>query len=363
MSDRTAKKATTKRATKQARADMNRLDADTLAQLTELYQAAVDGINQIVDQHADGDGSIGLDSLNSLLTVSEARLRQLESQRNALLSDGLQSAASLGIEPFLAAQIAEAAALHDIANQAVRFVENFVASDGLQLSDRIWRLDNGAAQIVRDAINQAVIQGHSASRAAQDLLSRGQPVSQALQDKLKANRAAGIQRRITEELLTGEGSPYANALRVFRTEINRAHGEAYMAGAFTDKDVIGTRFLLSPNHPRRDICDMHAHANLYGLGPGVYPKGKNPWPAHPNTLSYVEVVFRDEVSEEDRSGKQSPIEWLNDQSVATQAAVLNSRKKRIALEKGLLPANGIATPWAALKPRFERQGYDTSSWD
>jgi hypothetical protein len=74
-------------------------------------------------------------------------------------------------------------------------------------------------------------------------------------------------------------------------EINRAHGTAYLKGAEAHPDCVGTRFLLSPSHPEHDECDLHASANLYGLGPGVYPPGKTPWPAHPNTLSYVVAVF------------------------------------------------------------------------
>lgn len=362
MTDRAATKAIIKRASQKAREVMNQLDADTLDQLTTLYRQLVEGINLEIDNFADADGAIQLESLRALLTASEAKLLQLEAQRNALLATSMQAAALLGVEPFAvdAAILTQTTTVS--ANQAVKFVENFIAEDGLQLSDRIWRLDNQAAQIVRDAINQAVIQGHSASRAAQDLLSNGQAVSATLRAKLNDNKAGGIKQRIEQELLAGTGTPYANALRVMRTELNRAHGEAYLSTAFSHPDVIGTRFLLSPNHPRRDICDMHAHANLYGLGKGVYPKGKSPWPAHPNTLSYTEVVFKDEVTTQDRQGKQSPIDWLNDQSATAQAEVLNSNKKQIALEKGLLPANAIATPWRDLKPRLEKQGHNTDTW-
>ncbi|AZR60628.1 hypothetical protein ELB75_11835 [Eikenella corrodens] len=44
-----------------------------------------------------------------------------------------------------------------------------------------------------------------------------------------------------------------------------------------------------------DICDEHAAADLYGLGQGVYPVDECPWPAHPNTFSYTEAVYRDEI--------------------------------------------------------------------
>ena len=61
-----------------------------------------------------------------------------------------------------------------------------------------------------------------------------------------------------------------------------------------DEEAVGLRYCLSPRHPRKDICDTHASADLYGLGAGVYPVDACPWPAHPNTFSYVEVVYSDE---------------------------------------------------------------------
>jgi len=362
MTDRTAKKAAIKRASASARNAMDQLDADTLDKLTALYRDAVDGLHNIIDSFADSDSAVPFDTLQALLAAAESRLKQLEAQRTALLNSSMNAAALLGVKPFLAAAARLTSNIIAIPEQAITFVQRFVADDGLQLSDRIWRTDNHARQIVRDAINQAVIQGHSASRAAQELLSSGQPGNSALQAKLKANAAGPLKKTIEQQLFGGVGTPYDNAKRLFRTEINRANGQAYQATAFSHPDIIGTRFLLSPNHPKHDICDMHAHANIYGLGAGVYPQGKNPWPAHPNTLSYTEVVFADEVTDSDKQGKQAAISWLNDQPIAVQESVLNSRFKRIALQKGLLPATAIATPWRDLKPRLEKQGHNTDTW-
>lgn len=363
MNDRTAKKAAIKRATLSAQASMNQLDAQTLERLTELYRQSVDALSKLIGSFADSEGLVPISSLQALLASTEVGLQQLEAQKAALLTDGLNQAALLGVSPFAVDEaVMIGANLSAIPADAVKFVRNFIADDGLQLSDRIWRNDNHARQIVRDAINQSVIQGYSASRTAQELLSGGQGLGKDLQAKLKANAAGPLGQTITQQLFTGDGTPYANALRVARTELNRAYVKSYEIGAFSHPNVIGTRFLLSPNHPKHDICDMHAHANLYGLGPGVYPEGKNPCPAHPNTLSYTEVVFKDEVSAADRQGKQNRLDWLNDQPAAVQESVLNSRNKRIALEKGLLKENAIATPWKVLKVRLDQQGHNTSAW-
>lgn len=355
---RTATKAAIRRASAAARTEMNALDAKALEKLAAVYRQAANDIQDAIRNHAAVDGNLRLDVLRNLLNQANARLGLLEQARNDLFGAELLAAAQLGARPF-AGQIGTD--LVRVANEAVQFVHSFIAEDGLQISDRIWRVDRHARDVVGQAIESAIIQGHSASRAAQDFLSRGQPVPADIAEKMGLASASRVARVTGDALMTGEGAPYDNALRLFRTELNRAHGEAYRAAAFDHPDVVGTRFLLSPNHPKTDVCDLHASVNRYGLGPGVYPKGKSPWPAHPNTLSYEEVVFADEVTDADRAGKENRIEWLKDQPPGVQAAVLGGYKKRAALEAGVLAENEIATPWRVLKDVYTRRGIDVDS--
>ncbi|KDM93378.1 hypothetical protein [Photobacterium galatheae] len=60
------------------------------------------------------------------------------------------------------------------------------------------------------------------------------------------------------------------------------------------------------------------------------------WPcaAHPNTLSYEQVVFVDEVTKEDRISQTDRISWLKGQSREGQKAVLGHVKKVAALQQG-----------------------------
>jgi hypothetical protein len=124
--------------------------------------------------------------------------------------------------------------------------------------------------------------------------------------------------------------------------MNRAHGEAYKAAARTDPEVIGLRFLLSPNHPQVDICDFYSKANLHGLGPGVFPFDACPWPAHPNTLSFVVAVFRDEVRDEDNT-PDNPVEWMQSQTQEWQDIVLGLKKATL-LRANVLSAEQIFMP-------------------
>jgi len=169
-----------------------------------------------------------------------------------------------------------------------------------------------------------------------------------------AAKAGNISKAVGEGLLTGKGAPMDNALRVMRTEINRAHTTAYQRGAAADPDSIGTKFMLSPRHPRVDICDFHARANLHGLGPGVYPHGRSPLPAHPNTLSFEVVVYGDEVTEADRAGKQSTNQFLETVPSKDRASILGVNKNE-AFEAGQLPASQIRSRWRDVQRRIDRK--------
>jgi len=357
---RTATNATIQRASVAARAAMNRFDRETLAQLQAIYQQAGHEIQAQINAFAGADGSLHLNSLNALKGQVDQVLTNLDQASMNLLNDGLGQAAGLGVNPF--ETILDSTAMTRISTDAVNFVHNFVASDGLQLSDRIWRVNNHAKQIVGNAIESAIIQGHGASQAVNNLLANGLPVPADLQSKLNAANAVGVGRASVAELMTGAGSPRANALRLFRTEMNRAHGEAYMMGGQDHEDFGGWKFLLSPRHPEADECDMHARVNRYGLGDGVYPTRKAcPWPAHPNTLSYVEIVFKDEITADDKAGKENRIDWLNGQISRIQHGVLNSRGKQGMLQAGLLKENQILTPWEVLKNKLIKQGIDPAT--
>ncbi len=354
---RTSIKATIKRASASARRDMGRLDRELLDQLQDVYRQARDEIEYTIRGYAGSDGSLRLEVLQDLRRQINSRLNDLELARDRMLLNGIDEASRLGVSPYSGATVS--GSLNRIADDAARFVQNFVAEDGLQLSDRIWRINRHERDLVAREIESAIIQGHSASQAAQDFIERGLPVPRDVAEKLGIANADRVARISGAGLMAGKGSPYDNAKRLFRTEINRAHGEAYMAGGEEVDGFIGWRFLLSPRHPAPDICDMHASVNRSGLGPGVYPTRESvPWPAHPNTLSYVEIVFEDEISDEDRDGKENRIDWLKKQTGSMQEGVLAGRKKRAALQRGILRENEIATPWNVLKKRYSRRGID-----
>lgn len=355
---RTQTKAKIKRASATARREATKLVNRDLKQLKRVYQQAAVDIKARILAHQNVDGVLTIEVLQNLLDDVHRRIAVLTDERNGLLISGMNANAQAGIKPFLGSTAINAN-LAGVAHDAVQFVQTFVAEDGLQLSDRLWRLDRQARELVGEALESSIIQGYSASRAAEDFMRRGQPIPPELLKKMRSAGASVLGRIPGKVLMTDEMSSYAQAERVFRTEINRAHIETYRNSAFEHPDVIGTKFLLSSRHPKPDVCDMHASANVYGLGPGVYPEGKSPLPAHPNTLSYEVVVFADEVTPEDKAGKESRIDWLKKQPAKTQQGVLG-KGKAAAMNRGYLKDNQIKTPWKVIKKRLERKGVPAS---
>ncbi len=313
MATNAERAAKIREATLQAVRERNQLGTEAIEQLVTIYDDAGEAIaEQIQRVSGGGDNLLTLDNLQQILTEIRQQMAELEKQRDGLLYRKIGEAAVLGAKPF--AGELPPSQLFAINHQAISFVRALVANDGLQLSDRLWRLNRNATAALADHIQFAVINGESAHQAMMRTMGSGQGVPHDVAMAYNGAKA-GILSRKVRSLMTGEADPVNGkgvvyqAERVFRTEINRAHGEAYMASAFQTDGVAGVRFMLSVNHRVRDVCDTHATADKYGLGPGVYPSREAcPWPAHPNTLSYVEVVFSWEVKQKRKPTDPAPPE-------------------------------------------------------
>lgn len=351
----TPDKASIKRSTQQARQALVRLDKAGRDALIRAYNVAAADIRVQIEAAAGADSVVRLEHLRPLLRQVEDRMAGLAAEGSGILTEGLGKAArygAAGVSGGLDAGITSSAAMR-VADEALRFVQRFVASDGLQLSDRIWRIDRGARDAVVNAIERAVIQGHGAAEAARDFLLRGSAVPADLTAKAGAARAGAVARSVAGTLVSSDGA-MSNAMRVFRTEINRAHGEAYMAGGEDKPWFGGWHFELSPQHPGPDVCDLLAEQNLYGLGSGVYPsREKCPWPAHPNTLSFVSMVFKDEITDADRAGRENPMDALARLPAETRRGVLGAGKAAV-FDAGKMKQGMIRAPLSAVMKRLER---------
>jgi hypothetical protein len=170
-----------------------------------------------------------------------------------------------------------------------------VYDDGLNLSQRLWRLDTSNQQAIQAKIAAAAANGQSAMSLARELeqhLGADAQMTRWTSDRLRLTRAditAGdmtglITKRQQLDLISQEqpvttrGVAY-NALRLARTELKAIQASASERLFAEQPWVEGQNWTLSPAHPRVDICDANASQNPYPVGAGGIP-------AHPNCLCY-----------------------------------------------------------------------------
>lgn len=111
-----------------------------------------------------------------------------------------------------------------------------------------------------------------------------------LLDRLEKGLSRGIESAV--RAATEEKTRYF-AERILRTESARAWGEGLFDQVERDPDATGLRWETSSAHRIFDVCDFHQRADLFGMGPGVYPKEHRPsYPAHPHCLCALSAWHR-----------------------------------------------------------------------
>lgn len=168
--------------------------------------------------------------------------------------------------------------------------------DGYNPADGIRRPLEGAARarlpkalrtLTADPAARASLQRVVESGQAQAARLKTRGLRAAYEEAFEAWRAGAGQdalRRKLEVALREKNRMYAE--RIARTELARAH-QAEVAEVFMrDASIEVVQVRLNPRHPIADVCDLHARADLYGLGPGCYPKARAPRPPfHPHCLT------------------------------------------------------------------------------
>ena len=349
-----------RRARRRAQNEMARRLREFEAELLLLYRQAGLQIDAGIRRAETVEGLIDPARARELRQQIDDSIDAVRQQSEGLILQSINGSAALGVQPFEGRQLERA--VQEITDEIVRGFREFAAADGLQLSERVWRTTTQARRELQAAVETAIAEGQSASRAAQEFVARGQGVPDDILDKRRRARAVAIAVK-SRNAMDG-GKHYRATLQVMRTETIRAHGLAHRAAAAADPDVIGVRYMLSPRHPAPDICDVHANANIYGLGKGVYPPDRSPWPAHPNTFSFEQIKYRDEVEPEERENKFSRVDWLNDQpDSVVEGALGDSPAKLRAFRAGHVGERSITTPWRVLRQRLERQGVNVSRFE
>lgn len=301
----------------------------------------------LIEAAGTDDGGVNPWSLPALEAAIQRHADVLQATWQELLGTSIASAAGIGA----AIWSADSADVQRISRGVLDFLREFRGADGLQLSDRLWRLNDGMRADVMAELRNGIVRGHAADRQARELLRAGTAVPEGIAADRTLNRAQRLVAAVQRKVRQG-GDVHHQFERLFTTETNRAYTEAFVTSVSEAPGVAGVRFTLSPLHPRPDICDLYARANLHGLGKGVYPAGAHPYPAHPMTLSFLVAVFVEDITPEDRAGTVTPFDWLRTQPDAVQTGVLGGQRKQQAFVAGQLLPGDLRAPWRDIRTRL-----------
>ena len=232
------------------------------------------------------------DTLKRLTGLIQAGQRE-----GASLPFGVQAAyhEKLVVPAFKAPPLREAVVDGVFENQLQMILDAAALSfgpDGLQFSSRIWRMDRDTREGINSTIMQDLADKKSAWQLAKDLesfLGAGKDCprwtyarlnSVASVDKAKGDLSGLLSNDpVTGSGCGGKGVSY-NALRLARTEIQRAHHDANDNRMAAMPWIEQERIVLSGSHPEHDICDDVVAGGEDGKG--IYPKGTIKLPLHPH---------------------------------------------------------------------------------
>lgn len=166
-----------------------------------------------------------------------------------------------------------------------------------------------------------------AQRQTERLGSHGAPnralrtAYERLLQAIEDNNTKAIENAV--KTAVEEKSRYV-AERIARTEAARAWADGFHYQYDGDAEVAAYRWKLSSRHPHFDICDMYAHANLWGLGSGIFPKDKTPiLPVHPHCLCHLSPVYHSEIKNKQTNRiRAGGDEWLKSLSHMERYKVL-----------------------------------------
>jgi hypothetical protein len=114
-------------------------------------------------------------------------------------------------------------------------------------------------------------------------------ISKGLLRGLNAKDLANNVAKLIDPNVPG-GVSYS-AMRLSRTEINRAFHETSVRTTIDDPWIDGYKWNLSGSHPTLDVCNTMANDNHDGIGRGVYKKGNVPNKPHPQCLCYITMTM------------------------------------------------------------------------
>lgn len=230
-----------------------------------------------------------------VLAVRQERIVRPLTVDGGQLAEGIAS----GLSPLAMTEAIEDGVFKPQIEVLLNAAGEHLYGDGLNLSGRIWNVEGMGRDAINNVIMQGITDGDSAwnmAKKLEEFLGAGAGCPRWTSTRLYGRTASDKSAGDTTGLLSGNdcdgrGVSY-NALRLARTEIQKAHALA------TDKLLAAQPWVekeqchLSASHPEADECD-DVIANGEN-GQGIYEVGTIEYPLHPHCFCYKTAVLMDE---------------------------------------------------------------------
>ena len=178
-----------------------------------------------------------------------------------------------------------AAGIHDARELAIRLYDGYNPTDGIQRpieKQSLAELPRPLRELMKADIKlkgsyeQLLEQVQTAASRLKTQALRA-AYSEAIDAWAKGKGGESLKRKL--DVAYREKTRY-HANRIAQTELARAHADKVASEFMHDDTISVVKVIMSPAHPMRDICNLFAEADLYGLGKGCYPKEKAPKPVY-----------------------------------------------------------------------------------
>lgn len=185
-----------------------------------------------------------------------------------------------------------AAGVHQARELALRLYDGYSPAEGIRRPLE-GRARAGLPKALRALTSDAMTRDSLSRLVERGQQQAGRLKSQALRaayaqafDAWEAGAGQDALKRRLEVAQAEKNRYFAN--RISQTELARAHQAQVAADLMADETIEVVQVRINPMHPKADICDLHARADLWGLGPGCYPKDQAPLPPyHPFCMCRV----------------------------------------------------------------------------
>lgn len=364
-------------------------------------------VKTLLSRHLAGTLNERVKIVEEAIHASAREGRKLDKETyEAVFGDAITGGVADGLRPTFATDaVAKRAASARIRGK--------VAVDGLSLSKRFHKNDAETVRNMGAALESSIRAGESVTRTAERLLDEGEPIVRLPKYVQELSEAAGAGkneyqkavrawrsqvahlgqgaareageftiRSATQQLVRdlANAKPAEISKAVDRWVLDKARYQARIVArneaveAFRDSSlqswegqewVVAVKWSLSGDHPRSDICDVVAGQDLYGLGPGNYPKDNVPQ-RHPSCLCTISAVsdplhFERELAK--AKGQDEPAKpWVSGEIVTgndwLRAQPLDVRKAVAGPTRAAMVTTGrnVMDSAGAFKPVYELLG-------